>query len=100
MLGRAPKMIKIFVNQPNMDFSNVDSSAPLHTVTFTQKDYKDVGDHLSASLIVPFVKFQKVKNLTLFIENNLSSLDTTALSYLQPFGKSNKTITKVEGVLE
>jgi hypothetical protein len=82
-----------------MDFSNVESSTPLHTITLG-KEYKEVEGQLSATVIMPFVKFQKVKNITLFIESNQNSADTTAVSFIKAFGKSNKTITKVEGVLE
>lgn len=79
-----------------MDFSNTENTQPIQTFTLTEKDFKE-GEAL---LPVYFVKFQKVKNLTLFVENNLGNTDTSAISHISVFGKSNKTITKVEGVIE
>ncbi len=84
-----------------MDFSNIPSATPTQVVKLTAEDYKEDGNsHVSARIVLFYVKFQKVINLSLFVEDNIGGSDTTVLTSLIPWGKSNKTITKVEQVIE
>ncbi|PRP80720.1 thioredoxin-like protein 1-like [Planoprotostelium fungivorum] len=113
--GRAPKTVKLFVNMPDMDFSDAEKEKPVQTLTFKEEDYQEVfhgkvrkntnGEEPQRRFgttlkNLEYVKFQKVYTVTIFIVDNVKGGDTTALTSLQFFGKHAKSITKVETVIE
>ncbi len=99
--GRAPKSLKLFVNQPHVDFSQADDDAPtaafellpvgasvdvnssssssssaVRRVAYT----RDEAGVLRAVLPLHYVHFQKVTSLSVFVEDNLGGEETSVLT--------------------
>jgi thioredoxin len=79
--GKAPSTVKLYVNNPHMDFSSVDSTEATQEITLQEQDIN--GDTL---VPLKFVKFQNVSSLTLFVENNQGEEETTVLQRLRIIG--------------
>lgn len=72
-----PKTVKIFVNRSHLGFDEVGSIEPTQTLVLTPADFEEkVTNELR------FVRFQNVSSMVIFIEDNQSGSDTTALSKL------------------
>lgn len=84
-----------------MDFSNIEKSPLIQTITLKDADYKSTDDtkEVVSEVNLQYVKFQKVMSLSLFIESNLKNKETTIINQISIYGKSNKRIIKTEGVL-
>lgn len=78
----APKTVKLFINNDHLAFDDVEDKKPHHEFELTAKD---VG---GGTIVLPFVKFQFVTNLTIFISNNLADDEVTTLERIQLFGQS------------
>jgi len=100
--GRAPKTIKMYINQSNMDFSNTTSTSVTQLFHLSEKDYtvEENGKHIQVALPLQFVKFQKVGKLTLFVEDNIGGKSSTVITHLTIFGRTLRKVTKVEEVIE
>eukprot|EP00457_Paulinella_chromatophora_P002110 gb/GEZN01002114.1/.p2 GENE.gb/GEZN01002114.1/~~gb/GEZN01002114.1/.p2 ORF type:complete len:336 (+),score=38.07 gb/GEZN01002114.1/:1154-2161(+) len=89
--SRKPSIVKVWINKPTMDFADVEDSEPLQAWGLS-KEWNEVKDdpvykgQSRALLSTKFVKFQKVTNLTLFIEGNTGEENTTVVSRLRFFG--------------
>lgn len=59
----APKTVKLFVNKYTVDFDSVENDEPTQVLTLTEKE-------LTKDTEVRYVKFQNVKALTIFVEDN------------------------------
>jgi len=81
--GRAPKVVKLFVNARDMDFQSVDNLPAAHEFNLTADDMK--GDKL---LPLKFVKFQNVSELTLFVESNIGEEPTSVIQRLRLIGQT------------
>jgi len=81
--GSAPKTIKIFVNPTDMDFSDCENNPATQELELRPSDFL-----AGASVPLKFVKFQKVSNIAIFVEDNHSDgeLDYTQMSSLHLFG--------------
>jgi len=113
--GRAPKTIKLFVNSPNLDFNDAESESATQTFVLTDDkvDENDVDDADSkkeipvqyktsadgktktAVLNLRYVKFQKVTEITLFVEDNLGDEDTSVIVDLD-LKSGEKAVVHVE----
>ncbi|KAJ3280325.1 hypothetical protein HK104_000751 [Borealophlyctis nickersoniae] len=83
----APRTIKTFINRPQtLSFDEADSVEPVETIEISAKDYESNG-------IIPlrFVKYQSVHSLTIFVEDNLSGSDETALKQIILYGTPVET---------
>ncbi|KAL6073500.1 Thioredoxin-like protein 1 [Balamuthia mandrillaris] len=81
--GRAPQTVKLYVNQPTMDFQSPDS------IPATQELHLGAEDITESSLIpLKFVKFQNVTSLTLFVEDNQGQEPTSVIQRLRIIGKT------------
>jgi hypothetical protein len=78
----APKTVKLFINNDHLAFDDVEDKKPHHEFEMTAKE---VG---GGTIVLPFVKFQFVTNLTIFISNNLADDEVTTLQRIQLFGQS------------
>jgi len=80
--GRAPNKIHLFLNMPNMDFSNAEREKPTQVLEFKAEDFIDTEGtgKGTATVNLQFVKFQKVSSLTFFVLGNVSGGDVTAIS--------------------
>jgi len=75
-----PKTLKLFVNQHGIDFSAAENDEP--TQSFELRD-KDFGQNID----LRFVKFQYVKDLAIFVEDNNGG-DVSQISQITFYGLS------------
>jgi len=89
--GRAPSKIHLFLNLPNMDFSNAEREKPTQVLEFKAEDFVDSDGKGkgTAKVNLQFVKFQKVSSLTFFVLGNVGGGEVTAVSGIHCFGPKN-----------
>ncbi|CCG83499.1 Thioredoxin-like I protein Txl1 [Taphrina deformans PYCC 5710] len=86
-LNSAPSRLQIFANRPNiLSFDDVNSIAPTQTIDEITYDTNGV-----ALVTLRFVKFQKVNNLVLFIEQNHGEQEVTSLFSIEFLGEVSPT---------
>jgi len=77
----APKTVKIFINSSLLvDFDKATATPGLQTIELTEKQTN--GEIINLA----YVKFQDVKNVTLFIVDNQGKQDVTRISALKLYG--------------
>jgi len=81
-----PVTVHIHVNRVNLGFEDVEDVDPEQTIKLTSFDLQESSDPID----LKFVKFQRVKSLTFFIEDNAGG-DVTALGGLQIMGRTVAT---------
>jgi PITH domain len=86
-----PSKIHIFINRENLGFEDCDDVNPEQTLELTAADLKEGADPLP----LKYVKFQRVKSLTLFIEDNAGG-DITSLGGIKLFGRTVETTNMKE----
>jgi len=74
------------VNRENMGFEDCDEVDPTQTLELTAEDLKETAEPIQ----LKYVRFQRVKCLTIFIEDNQGG-EVTALGGLKLFGRSVAT---------
>jgi len=79
----APTTVKLFINQPSMDFSDAEDNTPTQVLELTPDDLT-----VDARTDLNYVKFQYVDHITVFIEANKGDVDNSVLSSLHFFGKT------------
>ncbi|XP_057960427.1 PITH domain-containing protein At3g04780 [Malania oleifera] len=80
-----PKNVKLFANREHMGFSNVNDFPPSDSIVLSQEDLK------GKPINVKFVKFQNVRSLTIFIEDNQSGSEITKVQKMELFGMTVET---------
>ncbi|PAA79937.1 hypothetical protein BOX15_Mlig030178g2, partial [Macrostomum lignano] len=79
----APKTVKLFINQPSpIDFSAAESAEGVQAFQLTSADVQPDAEPLQ----LKFVKFQNVRTLTVFVQDNQADSEVTRLSRLIPIG--------------
>jgi phage FluMu protein Com len=82
-----PTTVKLYVNLGNpLGFEDVDDVDPTQEFELTSEDLRESSD----PLMTKFVKFQRVKTLTIFIEENQGG-EVTALGSIQLMGRTVAT---------
>eukprot|EP00667_Euglena_gracilis_P018795 EG_transcript_20004 len=76
--GRRPNTVKLFANMHIMDFANAESAAPTQECVLEWKPHD--GTRMKALVLTKFVKFQDVRNIALFVVDNVGGDDTSAIS--------------------
>lgn len=79
----APKSIKIWSNQPNIQFDDVDSVAPTQQFELTAEQTSE-GSHIPLKL----VKFNNVHSITIFIADNQIGTPVTYVNRVDCIGSS------------
>lgn len=76
----SPSTVKLFINNPSMDFSDCEEGKPVQALELTPED-------LAADSVTNLysVKFTRVNNLTIFVEESIGG-DVTQISGLKLFG--------------
>ncbi len=102
LVASAPKSIKLFVNNPSMDFSDAESATPTEAFTLKPSDWKAAsGTPATTTLMLKFAKFMDVNTLSLFIASNQGDTASTSLQQLRFFGltqqKTNMNELKKSG---
>ncbi|CAJ2628552.1 unnamed protein product [Trifolium pratense] len=81
-----PKTVKLFSNKEHMGFSNVNDYPPSDTVVLSP-------EHLQGKpVLLKYVKFQNVRSLTIFIEDNQTGSEITKVQKIQLIGSTSKCI--------
>ena len=86
-----PTKVHIYVNRENLGFEDCGDVDPTQTLELTAVDLRENAD----AMLLKFVKFQRVKSLTFFIEDNAGA-DITALGSLKVYGKPIATTNMKE----
>jgi hypothetical protein len=77
-----PSKIHLFVNRENLGFEDCEDVDPTQTLHLTTEDLKESAEPIQ----LKFVKYQRVKSLTLFIEDNQGG-EITALGMMKIYGR-------------
>lgn len=77
--GRAPKLVKLFVNRSGLSFEDAEDAAAAQELEFTEET-------LDAKLELKFVKFQNCDSVTLFVSSNQGDEETSAISCIKFWG--------------
>ncbi|CAJ2628553.1 PITH domain-containing protein At3g04780 [Trifolium pratense] len=86
-----PKTVKLFSNKEHMGFSNVNDYPPSDTVVLSP-------EHLQGKpVLLKYVKFQNVRSLTIFIEDNQTGSEITKVQKIQLIGSTVET-TDMKGL--
>jgi hypothetical protein len=83
----APSTVKLFINRENIGFEDVEDYEPTETFNLTAEDLREGSDFI----MTKFVKFQRVKSITFFFEDNKGG-EITALGSLKLMGRSVATM--------
>jgi hypothetical protein len=75
-----PKTVRMFVNQPNLDFAEAESTKPNVEIVLKADDLKGVVKELK------MVKFQNCTSVTFYIVDNQTDADKTNVSRISLFG--------------
>ncbi|KAH9611438.1 hypothetical protein KSS87_000169 [Heliosperma pusillum] len=80
-----PKTVKLYSNREHMGFSNVNDFPPSDTVVLSPETLK------GKPVVLKYVKFQNVRSLTIFIEDNQSDSETTKVQKIGLYGTTVET---------
>ncbi|KAK3006257.1 hypothetical protein RJ639_016883 [Escallonia herrerae] len=86
-----PKTVKLYSNKEHMGFSNVNDFPPSDTAVLSEDNIK------GKPLVLKYVKFQNVRSLTIFIEDNQSGSDITKVQKIGLYGSTVET-TDMKGL--
>ncbi|XP_022937687.1 PITH domain-containing protein At3g04780-like [Cucurbita pepo subsp. pepo] len=86
-----PRTVKLFSNKENMGFGNVNDYPPSDTIVLSPDNLTGKPE------VVKYVKFQNVRSLTIFIEDNQSGADTTKVQKIALYGTTVET-TDMKGL--
>ena len=75
----APVIIKLYINQSALSFSDTDSLPPVQELSLTDVDF------IRGTVALRFVKFQRVTSLTVFVQSNRGG-DFSRINGLEFFG--------------
>mmetsp|Transcript_10261 Transcript_10261/g.13764 ORF Transcript_10261/g.13764 Transcript_10261/m.13764 type:complete len:195 (+) Transcript_10261:104-688(+) len=82
-----PTKILVFVNKVNIGFEDVEDIDPTQTFHLTEADLKEGSDPIRTQ----YVKFQRVRSITLFVEDNAGG-DISAIGGLKLYGRTVATM--------
>jgi hypothetical protein len=83
--------VSLFVNRENLGFEDIEDVDPTQTLHLTTEDLKENADPLS----LMYVKYQRVKSLTIFIEDNQGG-ERTALGGISFYGRPVESTNMAE----
>ncbi|XP_015875408.2 PITH domain-containing protein At3g04780 [Ziziphus jujuba] len=86
-----PKTVKLFSNKEHMGFINVNDFPPSDTINLSPDNLK------GKPVVLKYVKFQNVRSLTIFIEDNQSGSDLTKVQKIVLYGSTVET-TDMKGL--
>ncbi|KAH7847855.1 hypothetical protein Vadar_030958 [Vaccinium darrowii] len=86
-----PKTVKLFANREHMGFSNVNDFPPSDAVVLSLDNLK------GKPVVLKYVKFQNVRSLTIFVEDNQSGSEVTKIQKIVLYGTTVET-TDMKGL--
>ncbi|OWZ47940.1 thioredoxin [Cryptococcus neoformans c45] len=84
--SQAPKTVKLFINQPNMDFDDAENEAPAQELILTPEQVK--GDRIP----LRFVRFQNVRSLHILVKDNQEDEETTRIDSIDVYGAQGEKL--------
>ncbi len=78
-----PSTVKLYVNRNNLGFEDIDDVEPTQVFELTAEDLRESSE----PMMTKFVKFQRVKTLTIFVEDNNGG-DVSALGSIKLMGRT------------
>ena len=95
-LPSRPKMIKLFVNKPQiLSFDDADAAPATHEVTLSEKDWDPKTN--TAKVELRFVKFQNVTSLVVFVVESEGGNEKVRIDRIRVIGESGE---KRDGKIE
>lgn len=76
-----PRLVKLYVNSPLIDFGEIEDLTPCFTKVFTEQELQDFS-----MLTLPGSKFHRLKHLTIFIEENQECKEKTYFNKIKLLG--------------
>jgi PITH domain len=91
-----PASVRVFANNADIDFSDAADSAATQELSFDGKQLEKDGDESK----LQFVKFQLIKSLTLFVNENQDDTDSTRVDQIVLIGlpTAGTDMTKLQKV--
>jgi PITH domain len=86
-----PSTVKLYVNRNNLGFEDIDDVEPTQVLNLTSEDLRESSE----PMMTKFVKFQRVKTLTIFVEDNNGG-DVSALGSIKLLGRTVATMNMNE----
>ncbi|KAF7129679.1 hypothetical protein RHSIM_Rhsim10G0108600 [Rhododendron simsii] len=86
-----PKTVKLYANREHMGFSNVNDFPPSDTAVLSPEILQ------GKPVVLKYVKFQNVRSLTIFVEDNQSGSDVTKIQKIVLYGTTVET-TDMKGL--
>lgn len=77
-----PTLVKVYVNRENLGFEDIEDVDPTQVFELTAEDLRESSE----PIMTKFVKFQRVKSLTFFVEENNGG-EVSALGSLKLTGR-------------
>lgn len=84
--AEGPRLVKLYVNRPNMGFSDVDTLPSAQDIVFTPETLT------GTPIPLKIVKFQSVNVLTLFVEDNQKGTDTSKITKIVLYGSAGESM--------
>lgn len=86
-----PTTVHLFVNRENLGFEDINDVDPTQTFNLTAEDLRESSE----PLMTKFVKFQRVRSITFFIEDNNGG-EISALGSMKFMGRPLATLNMSE----
>ncbi|XP_019428607.1 PREDICTED: PITH domain-containing protein At3g04780-like [Lupinus angustifolius] len=86
-----PKTVKLFSNKEHMGFSNVNDFPPSDVAALSLENLK------GKPVLLKYVKFQNVRSLTIFVEDNQTGSELTKVQKILLYGSTVET-TDMKGL--
>ncbi|KAK7269215.1 hypothetical protein RIF29_21933 [Crotalaria pallida] len=80
-----PKTVKLFSNREHMGFSNVNDFPPNDVAVLSPENLK------GKPVLLKYVKFQNVRSLTIFVEDNQTGSELTKVQKILLYGSTVET---------
>ena len=81
-----PSVVKVYVNRENLGFEDIEDVDPTQVFELTAEDLRESSEPIPTK----FVKFQRVKDITFFVEDNNGG-EVSALGSLKLMGRAVAT---------
>eukprot|EP00238_Polyblepharides_amylifera_P002061 CAMPEP_0196586012 /NCGR_PEP_ID=MMETSP1081-20130531/52852_1 /TAXON_ID=36882 /ORGANISM="Pyramimonas amylifera, Strain CCMP720" /LENGTH=169 /DNA_ID=CAMNT_0041907745 /DNA_START=50 /DNA_END=559 /DNA_ORIENTATION=- len=88
---KAPKVVKMFSNRPSLGFSDAADEVAQQEFEFTEEEISS-----GKPIQLKFVKFQHVRNISIFVESNQGDEETTVINKIQLIGSTVETTNMKE----
>jgi len=80
-----PRMIKLYANKPELDFTDAEDQAPAQTIVLTEEGLKN-----SEKIPLKSMKFQRCNDIEIFIVDNQNDTEITYLNRIGLIGRLTK----------